>query len=139
MSIFLSRFVISSTFVFYVVAMPVTVFAAEGIQTLNKTCQSVKNSLSASGTVLLSYPSKNDPSLIIYDIFVKNAALCGANQVAKNSSVRTSDNENCSVVFCANPETNTKPTVAPVIDVIIVDEEPTEEPDDEDEDDDNAT
>lgn len=80
-------------------------FPALAIQRYNvqsMTCASVQAAVNRDGAAILRYRSARNPSLPLYDRYVRSSGYCDSQQYAKPSFVPTRDNNRCPVRKCAD-------------------------------------
>ncbi len=86
------------------VAFPALAIQRYNIQTM--TCSAVQNAVNRDGAAILRYRSARNPSLPLYDRYVRNRLFCDYNEYAKREYVPTSDKASCLVYKCADPDFN---------------------------------
>ncbi|WP_457937847.1 hypothetical protein [Mesorhizobium sp. 10J20-29] len=69
-------------------------------QTTAMSCARVVAALDADGAAILRYPAPNNPSIQLYDRFVRDNRQCSSTQRARLFSVPTADNKACQVRKC---------------------------------------
>lgn len=69
-------------------------------QTTAMSCTRLVAALDAEGSAILRYPSPNDPSIQLYDRYVRDDRQCSRTQRARKFSVPTADNMACPVRKC---------------------------------------
>jgi hypothetical protein len=72
------------------------------------TCASIHDRIAQDGAIVLRYPSKMHPDLMMYNRYVSNAMTCMGQGVMASATVPTSDDPNCKVKLC-NPTTGKGP------------------------------
>ena len=87
------------------ILIPVMLFASEAAaisryDTNLMSCARVKAVLGTDGAAILRYPAPNNPSIQIYDRYVRDGAQCSITQRARLFSVPTSDTKACPVKKC---------------------------------------
>ena len=87
------------------ITIPALLFAADAsaisrYNTNTMSCARVMAALNADGVAILRYPARNNPSLQLYDRYVRDRSFCTSTQSALVMSVPTSDNRNCPVRKC---------------------------------------
>jgi hypothetical protein len=74
--------------------------AIERYQTTSMSCARVQAALNSDGQAILRYPAPDNPSLVLFDRFVRDRAFCSASQRADLRSVPAADTPNCRVRKC---------------------------------------
>jgi hypothetical protein len=70
-------------------------------QTTSMSCARIQAAVQADGAALLSYPARDNPSLQLFDRYVRDSSFCRMGyQTAQQRSVPASDTENCKVRKC---------------------------------------
>jgi hypothetical protein len=87
------------------IVIPILLIAGEAsaisrYQTNSMSCARVQAAVKNDGTAILSYPAPNNPSLQLYDRYVRDGTFCSASQRASVKSVPAADTRNCSVRKC---------------------------------------
>lgn len=75
-------------------------FAIERYQTTAMSCARVQAALNSEGQAILRYPAPDNPSLALYDRYVRDRTYCSASQRAELRSVPAADTRNCPVRKC---------------------------------------
>jgi len=71
-------------------------------QTSSMSCARIQATLQSEGAALLSYPAPDNPSLQLFDRYVRDTSFCSsAAQRAQSRSVPAADTRNCQVRKCA--------------------------------------
>ena len=63
-------------------------------------CAAVKEIVSREGAVIFRYPSKNNPSLTLFDRFVRHQGFCQIDEYVARKSVPTRDTSACRIKYC---------------------------------------
>lgn len=82
------------------VAFPALAIQRYNIQTM--TCAAVQNAVNRDGAAILRYRSKRNPSLPLYDRYVRNRLFCGPSEYAERDYLPTRDTNRCLVYKCAD-------------------------------------
>ena len=87
------------------IVIPVLLFAADALaisryDTNAMSCARVNAALDADGVAILRYRAPNNPSLQLYDRYVRDSTFCSRTQRATLMSVPSADNKNCRVRKC---------------------------------------
>lgn len=69
-------------------------------QTNSMSCARVQAALNADGAAILRYPAPDNPSIQLYDRYVRDRTFCSASQRADLQSVPAADTKKCSVRKC---------------------------------------
>jgi hypothetical protein len=90
--------------------VPVLLFATDALaisryDTNAMSCARVTAALDADGAAILRYPAPNNPSLQLYDRYVRDGSFCSRTQRATSVSVPTADRRNCPVRKCTRVST----------------------------------
>ena len=85
--------------------IPVLLFAPEAsaisrYDTDTMSCARVTAALKADGAAILRYRAPDNPSLTIYDHYVRDGSFCSASQRATPESVPSADRKSCPVRKC---------------------------------------
>ena len=75
-------------------------FAIERYQTTSMSCARVQAALNSQGQAILRYPARDNPSLVLFDRYVRDRTFCSASQRADLQSVPAADTRNCPVRKC---------------------------------------
>jgi hypothetical protein len=85
----------------------VTLLMATGVasavsryQTTSMSCARVQQALNSDGTAILRYPAPDNPSLVLFDRYVRDRTFCRSSQRADVTSVPAADTRNCKVRKC---------------------------------------
>ena len=89
----------------FAIIIPVLLLAGEAsaisrYQTTTMSCARVQAALKNDGTAILSYPAADNPSLQLYDKYVRDDIFCSASQRADVKSVPAADTRKCAVRKC---------------------------------------
>ena len=95
--------------------------AADRMQTITETCESVKQSLLSNGPTLLIYASATMPNLTLHDIYVGSAGQCAYNELGRNVVIRSSDTDKCHVILCVKEDATPAPPPPIKKEIIIID------------------
>lgn len=76
--------------------------AIQRYNVLEMSCSAVQNAVNRDGAAILRYHSTRDPSLPLYDRYVRNRLFCEPYQFAARARVPTKDNNQCVVHKCSN-------------------------------------
>ena len=87
------------------VIVPVLMLAGEAsaisrYQTTSMSCARVQAAVENDGTAILRYPAPDNPSLLLFDRYVRDRTFCSSSQRADLRSVPTADTPNCRVRKC---------------------------------------
>ena len=74
--------------------------AVERYQTTSMSCARVQAALNADGQAILRYPAPDNPSLVLFDRYVRDRTFCSSSQRASVESVPAADTRNCPVRKC---------------------------------------
>lgn len=80
------------------VSFPALAINRYNIQSMS--CNAVQSAVKRDGAAILRYRSARNPSLPLYDRYVRNSIFCDNNESAQISFVPTKDNPNCRVRLC---------------------------------------
>ena len=85
--------------------IPVLMFAGEAAaisryQTNSMSCARVQAALNSDGEAILRYPARDNPSLQLYDRYVRDRTFCSSSQRADLKSVPAADTQSCRVRKC---------------------------------------
>lgn len=69
-------------------------------ETASMSCARVQAALDADGAAILRFPAPDNPSLVLFDRYVRDRTFCRSNQRAEPRSVPTADTRNCQVRKC---------------------------------------
>lgn len=91
----------------FILALCITAvsFPALAIQRYNvqsMSCARVQAAVNSEGAAILRYRSARNPSLPLYDRYVRNGSYCDPSRYAKRSYVPTRDNNRCPVLKCSD-------------------------------------
>jgi hypothetical protein len=75
-------------------------YAIERYQTTSMSCARVQAALDSQGQAILRYPARNNPSLVLFDRYVRDRTFCSSSQRADLQSVPAADTPNCGVRKC---------------------------------------
>lgn len=64
------------------------------------TCEQVQSALDQNRVAILRYPSSRNPSLTLYDRYVRSGYYCDGHTVPERTSVPTRNTQNCPVLHC---------------------------------------
>ncbi|MFC5386060.1 hypothetical protein ACFPLB_08790 [Aquamicrobium segne] len=67
-------------------------------------CEAVQARVAREGAVILRYGSPHNPSLPLYDRYVRDSRFCPAGQVRARATVPSADMRACTVYKCKQPE-----------------------------------
>ncbi|MEP9389314.1 hypothetical protein [Mesorhizobium sp. KR9-304] len=87
------------------IILPVLLLAGEAsaisrYQTTSMSCARVQAAVSSDGAAILRYPAPDNPSLVLYDRYVRDRTFCSSSQRADLQSVPAADTRNCPVRKC---------------------------------------
>ncbi|WP_419912978.1 hypothetical protein [Hoeflea sp.] len=82
------------------VSFPALAINRYNVQTMS--CAAVQRAVDRDGAAILRWQSPRNPSLPIYDRYVRNTLFCDKGQFPKRAYVPSSDTPNCPVKRCAN-------------------------------------
>lgn len=87
------------------IVIPLLMLAGEAsaisrYQTTSMSCARVQAALNNDGAAILAYPAQDNPSLQLYDRYVRDSSICRQSQRAVLNSVPTADNKSCPVRKC---------------------------------------
>lgn len=75
--------------------------AVSRYQTTSMSCARVQSALQTEGAAILSYPAPNNPSLQLFDRYVRDSSFCtSTTQRAQARNVPAADTRNCKVRKC---------------------------------------
>lgn len=74
--------------------------AIERYQSSSMSCARVQAALNADGQAILRYPAPGNPSLVLFDRYVRDRTFCSSSQRAELRSVAAADTPNCRVRKC---------------------------------------
>lgn len=74
--------------------------AIERYQTTSMSCARVQAALAADGQAILRYPAPDNPSLVLFDRYVRDRTFCSSSQRADLRSVPAADTPSCRVRKC---------------------------------------
>jgi hypothetical protein len=77
-------------------------------QTTAMSCARVQAALNSAGQAILAYPAPNNPSLVLFDRYVRDDTFCTASQHAWLQSVPAADTQNCQVRKCIRSSGNNR-------------------------------
>lgn len=88
-----------------VLIIPLLMLAGEAsaisrYQTTTMSCARVQAAVGSDGQAILRYPAPDNPSLVLYDRYVRDRTFCSASQRADLTSVPAADTPNCRVRKC---------------------------------------
>ena len=86
-----------------IVLVLVTASQANAISRYNSlsfTCAKIRQVISSEGAVILRYPGKFNPGIVLHDRFVNNVRWCQMDEYTAIKSVPTSDNRSCRLRYC---------------------------------------
>jgi hypothetical protein len=86
------------------VSFPALAIQRYNVQTMS--CASVQNAVNRDGAAILRYRSQRNPSLPLYDRYVRNGIYCDPGEYAERAYVPTRDNKLCPVRKCAAVQFN---------------------------------
>ncbi|MEW9805407.1 hypothetical protein ABUE31_05350 [Mesorhizobium sp. ZMM04-5] len=69
-------------------------------QTTTMSCARVQAAVVADGQAILRYAAPDNPSLVLYDRYVRDSSFCSRSQRADRVSVPTADTRSCKVRKC---------------------------------------
>jgi hypothetical protein len=87
------------------IIVPVLMLAGEAsaisrYQTTSMSCARVQAAVKNDGAAILSYPAADNPSLVLFDRYVRDRSFCSSSQRAGPESVPAADTRNCPVRKC---------------------------------------
>ena len=87
------------------IIIPVLMLAGEAsaisrYQTNSMSCARVQAAVTSDGAAILRYPAPDNPSLQLYDRYVRDRTFCSASQRAGLTSVPAADTNKCQVRKC---------------------------------------
>ena len=89
------------------VAMSSSAFAERRHNVSNLSCDRVQAILQAEGAATLQYRSKRNPSLPLYDRYVRDAGFCrGSHQILTGTSIPVAGGKSCRVRKCQRIESD---------------------------------
>lgn len=74
--------------------------AIERYQTTSMSCARVQATLNSDGQAILRYPAPDNPSLVLFDRYVRDRTFCSSSQRASVESVPAADTRSCAVRKC---------------------------------------
>jgi hypothetical protein len=69
-------------------------------QTTSMSCARVQAAVNSDGEAILRYPAPDNPSLVLYDRYVRDRTFCSSSQRADLKSVPAADTRKCPVRKC---------------------------------------
>lgn len=84
------------------IALPAAAIQRYNIQTMS--CSAVQQAVQSDGAAILRWKSARNPSLPLYDRFVRNRLFCDPGEYAKRVYVPTRDRKSCLVRKCADSD-----------------------------------
>lgn len=84
------------------IALPAAAIQRYNIQTMS--CSAVQQAVQNDGAAILRWRSARNPTLPLYDRFVRNRLFCDPGEYAKRVYVPTRDRKSCVVRKCADVE-----------------------------------
>lgn len=82
------------------VATPALAIKRYNVQAMS--CAAIQQAVNRDGDAILRWQSPRNPSLPIYDRYVRNALFCSPNEFAKRAFVPSKDRPHCAVRTCAD-------------------------------------
>ncbi len=82
------------------VALPAAAIQRYNIQSMS--CSAVQQAVQRDGAAILRWQSARNPTLPLYDRYVRNRLFCDPDEYAKRSYVPTRDRKSCLVYKCAD-------------------------------------
>ena len=87
------------------IVIPVLMLAGEAsaisrYQTTSMSCVRVQAAVENDGEAILRYPAPNNPSLQLYDRYVRDRAFCSSSQRADLTGIPAADTKKCQVRKC---------------------------------------
>ncbi|MDA4844364.1 hypothetical protein [Hoeflea poritis] len=82
------------------VSFPALAINRYDVQTMS--CAAVQQAVDRDGAAILRWQSKRNPSLPIYDRYVRNTLFCDKGKVPKRAYVPTRDTSQCQVKRCVD-------------------------------------
>jgi hypothetical protein len=87
------------------IILPLLMLAGEAsaisrYQTTSMSCARIQAAVRSDGQAILRYPAPDNPSLVLYDRYVRDRTFCGSSQRAELMSVPAADTRNCKVRKC---------------------------------------
>ena len=85
--------------------VPILMMAGEAAaisryQTTSMSCARVQAAVSSDGEAILRYPAPDNPSIMLYDRYVRDRTFCSSSQRADTRSVPAADTAKCKVRKC---------------------------------------
>jgi hypothetical protein len=74
--------------------------AIERYQTTSMSCARVQAAVKNDGAAILRYPAPDNPSLVLFDRYVRDRTFCSSSQRADLQSVPAADTRTCRVRKC---------------------------------------
>lgn len=63
-------------------------------------CSQVQSTIRADGAAIMRYRSKANPTLVLYDRYVRNGTFCQWNETAVPAWIPSRDDKTCAVLKC---------------------------------------
>ncbi len=86
-----------------IVVLAAFVTSAQAIsrhQSTRLSCDAVHAIIEAEGAAIMRYPSRRNPSLTLYDRYVRHTGYCASGEYAKLDTIPTADAPACPVLKC---------------------------------------
>jgi len=74
--------------------------AIERYQSTSMSCARVQAAVNSDGQAILRYPASDNPSLMLFDRYVRDRTFCSSSQRADLRGVPAADTPNCRVRKC---------------------------------------
>ncbi|MEN9896090.1 MAG: hypothetical protein RIR97_1942 [Pseudomonadota bacterium] len=81
-------------------AMAMPAQAINRYNTQKMTCQQVQSTLNRDKAAVLRYPSARNPSLTLYDRYVRSGYYCDGHTVPERVTIPVRDTDRCPVLHC---------------------------------------
>jgi hypothetical protein len=92
------------------IALPILLAAAADASAISRydiggmSCAKVKGIIQSQGAAILRYRSQHNPSLTLFDRYVKDGRYCQSGETTKQTGVPTADSNYCPLRKCIEAE-----------------------------------
>lgn len=83
-----------------IAAMTASAEAVSRYNSMNHSCGKAQSLVAREGAVIFRYPSRSNPSLTLYDRFVRHGGYCAHAQEAAPMAIPTADRRSCPLLHC---------------------------------------